>query len=135
MMPTASAIVADIIEVAMGNSATLFSHMNLKPNSEIKPLIEKIGDCVSRFYIRMMVKDQLGVFAQIGRILAENAVSISGILQHEDTSSDNTIPIIITTHETCESKISAALEGLNKLDTACSKAVCIRIVDIPEDRD
>jgi len=135
MMPTASAVVADVIEVAMGNSAVLFSHMNLKPNSRVKPLIEKIGDCVSRFYIRMMVKDQPGVFAGVARILAENSVSISGILQHEDTGPDNTIPVIITTHQTPESKISAALEGLNKLDTACSKAVCIRIVDIPEDRD
>jgi len=135
MMPTASAIVADIIDVALGNSATTFRHLLLKPRREVVPLIEKIDNLVTRFYIRMMAKDQAGVFAQIGNILAKNAISISGILQHEGRGPDNTIPVIITTHPTQQKKVSAALEGLGKLDTVCSKPVCIRVVDIPEDKD
>ncbi len=135
MMPTASAVVADIIDVALGNSATSFRHLNLKPRNEILPLIEKIGDTVSRFYIRLMAKDQAGVFAQIGRILAENSISISGILQHEGRGPDNTVPVVITTHPNQQSKVSATLEDLDKLDTICAKPVCIRIVDIPEDKD
>lgn len=135
MMPTASAVVADIIDVALGNSATTFGHLNLKPRSEIESLIGKISDLVSRFYIRLMVKDQPGVFAQIGKVLAENDVSISGILQHEGHGPDNTIPVVITTHPVQQSKITATVEGLDKLDPACSKPVCIRIVDIPEDKD
>jgi len=135
MMPAASAIVADIIDVALGNSATTFRHLHLKPRSQTAPLIEKIGDSVSRFYIRLMVKDQPGVFAQIGKILAENAVSISGVLQHEGRGPDNTVPVVIATHPTRQSKVTAALEGLDRLDTVCSKPVCIRIVDIPEDKD
>jgi len=135
MMPTASAVVADIIDVALGNSATIFSHLHLKPRRETAPLIEKIGDTVSRFYIRLMVKDQPGVFAQIGKILAENAVSISGVLQREGCGPDNTVPVVIATHPNKQSKITAAVDGLDKLDTVCSKPVCIRIVDIPEDKD
>ena len=135
MMPTASAIVADIIDVALGNSATTFRNLHLKPRSQTAPLIEKIGDSVSRFYIRLMVKDQPGVFAQIGKILAENAVSISGVLQREGRGPDNTVPVVIATHPTRQSKVTAALEGLDRLDTVCSKPVCIRIVDIPEDTD
>jgi len=135
MMPTASAVVADIIDVALGNSATTFRHLHLKPRNEIASLIEKIGNLVSRFYIRLMAKDQPGVFAQIGRILAENAISISGALQHEGHGPDNTVPVVITTHPTKQSKVTAALEGLDKLDTICRKPVCIRIVDIPEDKD
>ncbi len=135
MMPTASAVVADIIDVALGNSATTFQHLKLQPRSEIAPLIDKIGNLVSRFYIRLMVNDQPGVFAQIGRILAENAISISGVLQHEGQGPDNTVPVVITTHETLQSKVTAALEGLDGLDSVCSKPVCIRIVDIPEDRE
>ena len=73
MMPTASAVVADIIDVALGNSATTFSHLNLKPRKEVAPLIDKISSLISRFYIRLMAKDQPGVFAQVGKILAENA--------------------------------------------------------------
>jgi hypothetical protein len=55
MMPTASAVVADIIDVALGNSRTTFEHLRLKPRSETAPLIEKIG-VVSRFYIRVMAR-------------------------------------------------------------------------------
>jgi len=135
MMPAASAVVADIIDVALGNSATTFRHLRLKPRSETASLIKEIGNSVSRFYIRSMVKDQPGVFAQIGKILAENAVSISGVLQHEGCGPDNTVPVVIATHSTRQSKVSSALEGLDKLDTVCSKPVCIRIVDIPEDKD
>jgi homoserine dehydrogenase len=135
MMPTASAVVADIIDVALGNSATTFRHLRLRPRDKTAPLIEKIGDSVSRFYIRLMVKDQPGVFAQIGKILAENAISISGVLQHEGRGPDNTVPVVIATHPTQQSKVTAALEGLGGLDTVCTKPVCIRIVDIPEDED
>jgi homoserine dehydrogenase len=135
MMPTASAVVADVIDVALGNSATTFSHLKLKTRRETAPLIEKIGNLVSRFYIRLMVKDQAGVFAQIGKVLAANSISISGILQHEGHGPDNTIPAVITTHPTQQSRITAAIKGMDKLNTVCTKPVCIRIVDIPEDKD
>jgi homoserine dehydrogenase len=135
MMPAASAIVADIIDVALGNSATTFQNLRLRPRSETIPLIEKIGDSVSRFYIRLMAKDQAGVFAQIGRILAESDISISGALQHEGRGPHNTVPVVITTHPTQHSKVTTALLGLDKLDTIASKPVCIRIVDIPEDKE
>jgi homoserine dehydrogenase len=135
MMPTASAVVADIIDVALGNSATTFKHLQIQPRNKTAALIEKIGNLVSRFYIRLMVKDRAGVFAQIGKILAKNAISISGILQHEGRGPDNTIPVVITTHPTQQSKVTAALKGMEKLDTVCSRPVCIRIVNIPEDKD
>jgi homoserine dehydrogenase len=135
MMPTAGAIVADIIDVALGNSATTFRHLHLQPRKKTIPQIEKIGDSVSRFYIRLMVKDQPGVFAEIGRILADNAVSISGVIQHEGRGPENTVPVVIATHSTKQSKVTLCLDGLDKLDCVCSRPVCIRIVDIPEDKN
>ncbi|MGB7582395.1 MAG: homoserine dehydrogenase [Sedimentisphaerales bacterium] len=135
MMPTASAIVADIIEVALGNSATTFKNLNLKPHAEIAGSIDKIDNLVSRFYIRLMVKDQPGVFAQIGKVLADNAISISGVLQHEATGQDNTVPVVVTTHPNRQDKITATLKGLADLKAVCDKPVCIRIVDIPEDKE
>ncbi|MGA2678823.1 MAG: homoserine dehydrogenase [Sedimentisphaerales bacterium] len=135
MMPTASAIVADIIEVALGNSATTFKNLNLKPHAEIAGSIDKIDNLVSRFYIRLMVKDQPGVFAQIGKVLADNAISISGVLQHEATGQDNTVPVVVTTHPNRQDKITATLKGLAELKAVCDKPVCIRIVDIPEDKE
>ncbi len=135
MMPTASAVVADIIDVAIGNSSTSFRQLRLKPRSKVAPLIDKIDNLVSRFYTRLMVKDQPGVFAQIGKILADNAISISGVLQHEGRGPDNTVPVVITTHPTRQGKVTAALRDLERLDTVCAKPACIRIVDIAEDKD
>lgn len=135
MMPTASAVVADIIDVALGNSATTFRHLNLRPRSQTVPLIEKIDNLVSRFYIRIMCKDQPGVIAQWSRVLADHQISISGALQHEDIGPDNTVPVVIATHPTQQRNVTAALEDMEKLDVIGGKPVCIRIVDIPEDKD
>jgi len=133
MMPTASAVVADIIDVALGNSPTTFKHLYLKPREQTAPLVDRIDNLVSRFYIRFMAKDQPGVFAQIGKLLAENSVSISGVIQREGRGEYNTVPLVITTHPTEQKKINACLEGLGRLDTILGEPVCIRIVDIPED--
>ena len=135
MMPTASAVVADIIDVALGNSGTTFRHLNIRPRSETKPLIDKISDSFSRFYIRIMCKDQPGVIAQWSKILAEHKISISGALQHEGRGPENTVPVVITTHLTQQKNVSAAMADMENLDAIGDKPVCIRIVDIPEDKD
>ena len=135
MMPTASAVVADIIDVALGNSATTFRHLNLQPRSKVALLIDKIDNLVSRYYIRIMCKDQPGVIAQWSKVLAENQISISGALQHEGIGPDNTVPVVITTHLTRQKNVFAALEDMKNLDVIGGKPVCIRIVDIPEDKD
>jgi len=135
MMPTASAVVADIIDVALGNSATTFQHLKLKSRSEVQPLIKTIDNLVSRFYIRMMCKDQPGVIAQWSKVLAENQISISGALQHEGTGPENTVPVVIATHPTLQKNVTAALADMERLDVIGGKPVCIRIVDIPEDKD
>ena len=135
MMPAASAVVADIIDVAIGNSATTFRHLHLKPRKEVAPLMEEIGNLVSRFYIRIMCKDQAGVIAQWSKVLADHQISISGALQHEGTGPDNTVPVVITTHPTPQRNITAALEDMKTLDVIGAKPVSIRIVDIPEDND
>jgi homoserine dehydrogenase len=133
MMPTASAVVADIIDVALGNSATTFKHLHLRPRNEV--VIDKIDNLVSRFYIRLLAKDRPGVFARIGKVLADNAISISGVLQHEAPGPDDTVPVIITTHPNRQDNVSAALKGLAALDIVTAKPVCIRIVNIPEDKE
>ncbi len=129
MMPTASAVVADIIEVGMGNSQKLF-----RPAAVAKVRIYPVENLTSRFYIRLMCTDQSGVFAQVGRILAENKISISGLLQHEGKKKNSSVvPAIITTHPSLEKKIAAAMQQISALETVHGSPVCIRIVDIPED--
>ncbi|MHC4743063.1 MAG: homoserine dehydrogenase [Planctomycetota bacterium] len=135
MMPTASAVVSDIIDVAIGNSRTSFRQLNLKPRDEVEPLIKKIDEIESRFYIRVMAKDQPGVVACYGRILGDHRISISGALQHEGSGPDNTVPVVIVTHVTQQKNMTAALNDLEKEDVFSGRPVCIRIVDIPEDKD
>ncbi|MHC4069096.1 MAG: homoserine dehydrogenase [Planctomycetota bacterium] len=135
MMPTASAVVADIIDVALGNSATSFRNLNIKPRSETEPLIDEISDSFSRFYIRIMCKDQPGVIAQWSKVLADHQISISGALQHEGSGPENTVPVVIATHPARQKDVTAALEDMKALDSIGGKPVSIRIVDIPEDRD
>jgi homoserine dehydrogenase len=135
MNPTASAVVADIIDVALGNSTNTFRHLRIKPRNEIEGLIDTIDNLVSRFYIRVMAKDRPGVVAAYSKVLGDHQISISGALQHEGAGPDNTVPVVITTHPTRQKNITAALRQLRKLDVLSGEPVCIRIVDIPEDRD
>jgi homoserine dehydrogenase len=135
MMPTASAVVTDIIDVALGNSATTFRHLRVRPRSETESLIEKIGDTVSRFYIKVMCKDRPGVVAQWSRVLADHEISISGALQHEGIGPDNTVPVVIVTHPTRQESMTGALGDIEKLEVIGGRPVCIRIVDIPEDKE
>jgi len=109
--------------------------LNLKAHDEVKPMIESIDECLSRFYIRVMAKDEPGVVASYGRILGENNISISGALQHEGTGPDNSVPVVIVTHRTQEKNVRAALNSLAALDVISGNPICIRIVDIPEDKD
>jgi homoserine dehydrogenase len=135
MMPTASAVVADILEVALGNSAQTFQHVLIRPRAEVAGRIEKIEDGVSRFYVRVMAKDEPGVFATLSKILGDHGISISGALQHEGAAPDGSVPVVIVTHSTGERNMAAALRELSKLSVVSGKPVCIRIVDIPEDKD
>ncbi len=135
MMPTASAVVADVIEVAMGNSCNTFEHTHIVPKAEVNGRIELIGDCVSRFYVRVMAKDHPGVMATCTRILADHEISISGALQHEAKAPHACVPVVITTHETQEKNMMAAIKDLTDSDVITGQPRCIRIVDIPEDRE
>jgi homoserine dehydrogenase len=134
MMSTASAVVADIIEIAMGNSQRLFESMPMLRHTD-KPKIQSIDDITSRYYIRMMAKDKPGVTASYARVLGNHKISISGAIQHEGMGPDNTVPVIVTTHPTQQKNMNAALEELSRLDVIGGKPVCIRIVEIPEDKD
>ena len=132
MMPTASAVVADIIEVAMGNSQNLFNRSTVQPRDAA--CIESIENLKSRFYIRLMVKNQPGGVAQYTKILGDHNISISGVIQHEFVQS-GFVPVIVTTDQTVQKNMSDALAQIEQLDIISSKPICIRIVDIPEDKD
>ncbi len=128
MMPTASAVVADIIEVGMGNSQKLFSAQSFTPAK-----IDPVDNISSRFYIRILAMDKPGVVGAYGRILGQHDISISGALQKEGPDENNAVPVVITTHPTKTKNIRTALEEITSMDIAHDKPVCIPILDMPED--
>ena len=135
MMATASAVVADIIDIALGNSQRVFETMAMATETRRTVQIKPIDEVDSRYYIRIMARDQAGVFAKYGQVLGKYDISISGAIQHEWAGPDNTVPVVITTHPIRQKNISAALLELEALDIISGKPVCIRIVDIPEDTE
>ncbi len=135
MMATASAVVADIIDIALGNSQRLFATMPMALENGRPAVFKSIDEIDSRFYIRIMAKDEAGVFAQYGQILGRNGISISGAMQHEWDGPDNTVPVVITTHPAPQKNMNKALKELEQSDVICGKPICIRIVNIPEDSE
>lgn len=135
MMATASAVVADLIEIGLGTSQRLFCAMPMATGKQQSLKIKNIHDIECRFYIRLMAKDEPGVVAKYGRILANHKISIRGAIQHEGRGPDGTVPVVITTHPTLEQNMFNALEELSRLKVIGRKPVCIRIVDIPEDSE
>jgi homoserine dehydrogenase len=135
MMATASAVVADLIEIGMGNSQRVFRAMPMTTGKQKNIQIKKIQDIECRFYIRLMALDEPGVVAKYGRILANHKISIRGAIQHEGRGPDNTVPVVITTHPTLEQNMFNALDELARLKVIGGRPVCIRIVDIPEDSE
>jgi len=131
----ASACVNPHVEVALGNSQTLFDNMRWTPADQTRVLLSDIGAINSRFYIKVMAKDRPGVVAAYGKILGDHNISISGALQHEGLGPENSVPVVITTHPTQQKNMVAALDQFQKLDVVCGKPVCIRILDIPEDSE
>ena len=127
-MPTASAVVADVIEVGRGNSQRLFDGLATVSSCEI----ESIDNLSSKFYFRLMVIDKPGTFAKIANVLEEHNISISGILQHEGKDK-RAVPVVVITHQNQQKNVTAALNDIAALDITCAEPVCIRIVEIPED--
>ena len=79
-----------------------------------------------------MARDEPGVLAQVTRILGENGISLSAILQHE-TSDGRVVPVVITTHLAREGSVQAALKEIDKLQAIAPPTVCLRILDQPKE--
>lgn len=132
MMPTASAVVADVIEVAHGNAGRLFeTTAGLGRPAEAGKLCP-VNEIASRFYLRLSVVDQPGVFGQIADVLGKRKISISGCLQHESKSSD-CVPVVIMTHMAQQGDMDKALKDIAELEVVKDDPICIHVVTPPCD--
>jgi homoserine dehydrogenase len=101
-MPTASAVVADIIDLAVGRAQRTFQTLRLWSGNDRPLTLQPPGTVRSRFYLRLMVEDSPGVLAEVARILAQRHISISSVIQHEaiDDHERTMVPLVLMTHAT-----------------------------------
>ncbi|MBC7941880.1 MAG: homoserine dehydrogenase [Chitinophagaceae bacterium] len=127
--PTASAVVADLVDIARLHSADphhRVPHLAFQPGSLRDTPILDIDQVITAFYLRMVVADKVGVLARITGILADNDISIDAVLQRESAEGENQTDLIILTHDTVEGRMKAALVQMQALPTVLAPIVRIR---------
>ena len=126
--PTASAVVSDVLSIALGTWPTLFSTLTIWPDRCEKARMADSGESIHRYYLRFMIRDISGVVAKITAVLAEKGISLNAFVQKE-SHEGKLVPIVITTHEAREKDISEAFNTIVGLPSVDNKAVKIRIID------
>lgn len=129
-LPTASAVVADLLNVANGWYGQAFGSMNIWPDQQPVASIRDRSDMETRYYLRIAAHDEPGVIAKVAKILGDESISISAI--HQKESDEEFVPVIITTHLAKEGAMANAIEKIASLDEVKGTPVRIRIVDFPE---
>ena len=121
--PTASAVVADIADIARGISLPTFSvPVTDLAKVSTRPMSEHCG----AYYVRLALMDKPGVFADVAAALRDHNVSMESMLQRGREPGEP-VPVVITTHETLEADMTAALEAIGALDTVTEPPRMIRI--------
>jgi homoserine dehydrogenase len=122
-MPTASAVLADLIDTIVGRTRLTFPRLELwrDPPPFVLRAREKIS---SRFYLRFNVLDRPHVLADITDVLGRNEISIASVIQHEAPESapvgggvKQVVPLVIMTHRTTEGNLLTAERELGRLQS------------------
>ncbi len=127
--PTASAVIADLVDVtrlATVDPYCRVPHLAFQPNEMTDVAIVPMDEITTSYYLRVYVKDQLGVMADLTRILADAGISIDAVLQKEPGNQVN-LDIIMLTHQTREKNINAAIEKIETLPAVIGKVTRIRL--------
>lgn len=130
--PTASAIVADLIGIALGTTATTFAKLRIFPDVTPPANVLPMEQLMSRYYLRLMANDAPGVMAEVTDVLGRHNISLSAVLQRE-ANGGGSVPVVITTHTAREGEMRAALNEIDALDSITPPSVCLRIIDQPKE--
>ncbi len=135
--PTASAVIADLVDIARLHSADPGHHvptLAFQPSSMHNTPILPMAQVNTSFYLRLQVADQAGVLARITGILAEHGISIDALLQrpHIDQGEEGAAHtnVIILTHDTLEGEMNQAIAQMQALPTVLAPIVRIRKEDL-----
>jgi homoserine dehydrogenase len=121
--PTASAVVADLVDIARGGRVPVFGVPAAElADHPVAPMARHRGG----YYIRLLVTDRPGVLADISAVLRDHHVSIEALIQR-GRNPDQPVPIVLTTHETLEADMTGALATIARLDSVLEPPRMIRI--------
>lgn len=130
--PTASAVVADIIGMAMGTTLATFRQLRTLPDQTPPARVLPFHELRSRYYLRMTARDEPGVLAQVTAALGRQRISLSAIVQHEH-GHEQGVPVIITTHLANEGAMQSAIKEIDALPAIVAPTICLRIIDQPKE--
>lgn len=124
--PTGSSVVADIMDIARGVKYKPFS----LPVDKLQ-MSNFIGmeNLVSSYYLRLAVADKSGVLAEVTDIFKQHNISLRSFLQHSHAPGEN-VQLVLTTHETKESEMIAAIAEVSKLSSVLEQPLMIRIEEL-----
>lgn len=127
--PTASAVVADLIDTVVGRMAITFRTLNLwSDQREATVAIRDPAKAPGRFYLRFNVDDRPGVLSEIAGELGRHDISIASVIQHETSEEvDGVVPLIIMTHTAAEGDMDQATEAINHLPAVHVGSIRMRV--------
>jgi homoserine dehydrogenase len=130
-LPTASAVTADLIDMAVGRAQRTFqslrlwsengTHLQLRPSSTVR----------TRYYLRLLVADKPGVLAEVAHMLAVHQISISSVIQHEvsDEHEGDQVHLVIMTHTATTGNFRSALADIDSLPNVTGPSVYYPVAD------
>ena len=124
-LPTTSAVVADLIDVAVGLVRGWSDRLNWV--QEGAATVAPMETLRTRYYVRLTLADRPGVLAQIATILGNHGISIASVIQKEADESAQTAEVVIMTHVAAEAGMRAALAELRGLDVIAGVGTCLRV--------
>jgi homoserine dehydrogenase len=128
--PTASAVIADLVDVTRmltSDPGNRVPHLAFQPDALSDVPILPAGQMQTSYYLRMRVRDEPGVLADITRILADGRVSIDAMQQREPDEGEGSTDIIVLTHQTFEHRIDTAIDRIEALPTVLSAVTRLRV--------
>ncbi|MDE2507591.1 MAG: ACT domain-containing protein, partial [Planctomycetota bacterium] len=131
-MPTASAVVGDIIDVVLGRAAITFRALGLWREDGVRSMPAPPAAIKSRYYVRFTIADRPGVIGAIAQALGGRRISIASVIQHDpgdDAPPGSPVPLVIMTHAAVQADVAAALAEIDRLDVVHPPSICLGVED------
>jgi homoserine dehydrogenase len=128
--PTASAVVGDLIDVAVGRAALTARTQNLWGDPPTPVHLASPRQVRSRYYLRFTIADRPGVLAAIATVLGAHSISIASVIQHDpgdDAPPGGPVPLVIMTHMAIEADLMSALAEIDRLEVVRAPSVCLGV--------